>query len=838
MRHNGGVPLPPEDVRIFISYSHEAESHNALVKSMALRLKEEGFEVFLDALLEVPPTDWPEKVEQELSQADVVLCVCTPTYATQAAGEVPGGAGRGAAQEAAMVRAEAFDQKMRADRFRVVQVPGSEVSVPAFLGGTGTHVFQWPTDHDSLVTTLKAPTKRRRILKALRQVFDDDVEALSKWAEEFVVLGRDQVLDFDDRARRVASGLMTHKDPQRTKHALQQLVEQSADLLESLEVVADELRLGKLQARGRPRASSSRKPTPLAERLEALYQQREDWTIEGKDTTELNEEILELRRKQRIGSTLKPGEFLEDGRFRLIEVIGRGGFATVWKAYDRTEDDFVAIKVLHGEFEQNENRRERLFRGALRMRKLRHPNVVEVRVARGEEQGFFYYVMEYVPGGDLHQAVRNGSVDPAAGLELIESVAMALHEAHQRGLVHRDVKPHNIMLREDGTAALTDFDLVQAKDTTGGTRTGALGTVMYSPPEQNRDAKTVDLRADVFGLGMTAVFCVHGKELPYDAMYGREAFFEGLECHEGLREVLAKAAAVNVEARFESMVAFAEALREARRDGLSASAETETVRRIELGEPSPQPAARGTTTDELIIAPRSGVELVRIPEGRFMMGSPTGESGRDDDEGPQHEVELDTFYLARTPVTNAQYRRFLEDPQRTAEVETPECWDNPQYNHDEQPVVGVSWTEAKAYCEWAGLLLPTEAQWEYACRAGTRTRYHSGNDEADLAKVGWYGGNSKYRLQRVAQLEQNGWGLYDMHGNVDEWCEDAFDSYGKRPRVSDGLRKQPVGDAFRVLRGGAFGSFARHLRSAIRYYWRLGLRGDDVGFRPAQGIHS
>ncbi|MEX1367079.1 MAG: formylglycine-generating enzyme family protein, partial [Nannocystaceae bacterium] len=250
---------------------------------------------------------------------------------------------------------------------------------------------------------------------------------------------------------------------------------------------------------------------------------------------------------------------------------------------------------------------------------------------------------------------------------------------------------------------------------------------------------------------------------------------------------------------------------------------------------------RTTKGMEVVMAPRGGVELVRIPGGRFLMGSPEEEEAEMEDgnryEGPQHEVALGDFYIARTPLTNVQYRKFLEDPERPKGVKEPEHWGDRNYNQDEQPVVGVSWDDAKAYCAWAGLVLPTEAQWEYACRAGTTTRHYSGDTEEDLAKVGWYQGNSGGQLHAVGELEPNEFGLYDMHGNVLEWCEDDWvDSYANAEhRAGDGLRVKPVGGADRVVRGGLFGGAARDARSAFRDRGAPVSRWYYVGFRPAQG---
>ncbi len=321
-----------------------------------------------------------------------------------------------------------------------------------------------------------------------------------------------------------------------------------------------------LTRKGRDRSEERHAPLPgsVAARLEAAYQHRKELTIVGGDTTEVNAAILRLRREQRDGPALKPYEFLGDGRFRLLEVAGCGGFATVWRAYDRKEGQDVAIKVLHGQFTQDAGRRERLFRGAKRMMLLEHPHVVRVLVPRGEEMGFHYYVMEYLSGGDLYQAITGKKITLHQALDMIDSVAGALGAAHEQGLVHRDVKPHNILLRENGTVALTDFDLVQAKDTTGGTRTGALGTVLYAAPEQNENASAVDHRADIYSLGMTAVFCVNRRRLTMAVMRQLDLFMNGLLCNEELRVVLVRAVASRPDDRFVDMAEFRQELAVAR----------------------------------------------------------------------------------------------------------------------------------------------------------------------------------------------------------------------------------------------------------------------------------
>ncbi len=223
------------------------------------------------------------------------------------------------------------------------------------------------------------------------------------------------------------------------------------------------------------------------------------------------------------------------------------------------------------------------------------------------------------------------------------------------------------------------------------------------------------------------------------------------------------------------------------------------------------------------------VELVRVPGGRFIMGSPSDESEREPDEGPQHEVELSEFLIARTPVTNAQYAEYLAGHR---DAPKPRYWSDRRYNQPEQPVVGVSWDEAAAFCDWSGLVLPTEAQWEYACRAGSATRYWSGDGEADLARVGWYLGNSDGRLRAVRSKPANRFGLYDTHGGVLEWCLDEPAPYTLAPRRGDGLRRAKIGMLSCVVRGGSWAGSAAETRSAARGSISPSYRLPYLGFRP------
>ena len=302
----------------------------------------------------------------------------------------------------------------------------------------------------------------------------------------------------------------------------------------------------------------------LSEALDEAYQRQEEVLKRGKGTAGVDEEILELRRKIREGGQLKAGDRLLDGRFKLLESIGRGGFATVWKALDckRRKLHLVAIKVLHGQYAHDRTRRERFFRGARQMARLRHPRIAGIVEEECEDAGYHFFVMEYVPGGDLHRAVLDRRLSFQEKVEAVLDVGKALQYAHGHDLIHRDVKPGNILLDGTKRPKLTDFDLVRALDTTGGTRTGMLGTVVYAAPEAMELAKEAGIPADVYGLAMTFAFALHGADLPVKVLRDAPRFVSQLHVSAALRKVLARAVAWEPNGRFGSVEAFCRALRQ------------------------------------------------------------------------------------------------------------------------------------------------------------------------------------------------------------------------------------------------------------------------------------
>jgi formylglycine-generating enzyme required for sulfatase activity len=235
--------------------------------------------------------------------------------------------------------------------------------------------------------------------------------------------------------------------------------------------------------------------------------------------------------------------------------------------------------------------------------------------------------------------------------------------------------------------------------------------------------------------------------------------------------------------------------------------------------------------------------MVPIPQGEFVMGSPEKEQGREADEGPQHPVQIRPFWMCKTEVTWDEYDLYWKKQEGAQRNENPTAADKsadavsrptPPYadetfghGREKQPVICITHHAAMEYCRWlsakTGKLyrLPTEAEWEYACRAGSKTAYFFGNDSKDLGEYAWYAKNSEDLTHKVAQKKPNPWGLYDMIGNVAEWCLDHYqkDFYHKFPPDKPTLSPVfiPTDKRFsHVARGGSWADEAPKLRSAAR----------------------
>ena len=231
-----------------------------------------------------------------------------------------------------------------------------------------------------------------------------------------------------------------------------------------------------------------------------------------------------------------------------------------------------------------------------------------------------------------------------------------------------------------------------------------------------------------------------------------------------------------------------------------------------------------------------GMKLKLIPAGTFTMGSPIEEDGAEDDE-EEHQVTISkSYYLGAFEVTQGQYEQVMGENPSYFQKRVIKKRDSSMY-----PVEKVSWEDAVKFCDRLSALpeerkagrvyrLPTEAEWEYACRAGSKAAFTFGNNPSGLGAYAWFNENSEGQTHPVGEKKANAWGLYDMHGNVWEWCSDWYGSYSKSAVVDpDG----PNAATNRVLRGGSWYDGAALCRSAFRYRINPGFRNKDFGFRVA-----
>jgi len=236
--------------------------------------------------------------------------------------------------------------------------------------------------------------------------------------------------------------------------------------------------------------------------------------------------------------------------------------------------------------------------------------------------------------------------------------------------------------------------------------------------------------------------------------------------------------------------------------------------------------SNGTWKEKVFKKPT--IAWVSIPAGTFTMGSPISEVNRNSDE-IQHQVILSAFKMSKYEVTFEQYDLFCDATGRSKPSD--EGW-----GRDNRPVINVSWYDATAFAEWMGCRLPTEAEWEYACRAGSTTPYNTGNNltTSQANYLGYYPNNIIYwgeyeqKTSPVGSFAANAYGLFDMHGNVLEWCSDWYRDYSASAQTNP---KGTSSGSYRVVRGGSWDHSVNYCRAARRDGYSPGTHHRSIGIR-------
>lgn len=519
------------------------------------------------------------------------------------------------------------------------------------------------------------------------------------------------------------------------------------------------------------------------------------------------------------------------GVYRIESVLGEGGMGVVYRARDMALGRDVALKCLHLNLAGDPEVRNRFAREARVLSQWSHPGAVSVYDFI-EHEHVLAIVMELVEGENLAQhLVRWRGKMPYDEIRgVMGDVLLAMDDAHANGVIHRDLKPDNVLVRRDGGRLhpkIADFGIAKVLEGTTYTVSGALlGTCRYMSPEQVKTPSLADHRSDIYSLGVTLYELVTGKP-PFDGTH-----FSVMMAHvtnvpkpptklrpdipEPLEKLILDALSKDPTKRPASCAIFRERLL----DALPAPAsERMTAAAISSNVPLP------TTLRET-----GGREMVLVNGGTFAMGH------------SRREVHLDAFYMDRVPVTNAQFAVFLDatsyKPTDAGAKRFLAHWRNgkPARGDERHPVVFVSWYDARAYAKWAGQRLPSEAEWEKSARGTDGRRYPWGRTDPRNTHANFGRGREGTTPVGAYPEGASPYGILDLAGNVWEWCEDVFDEdfYENGPSMNPKLVAPVRSKAGHVMRGGSFMYGPSALRTDHRIAFDPWYRFAEGGFRCAK----
>jgi formylglycine-generating enzyme required for sulfatase activity len=508
-------------------------------------------------------------------------------------------------------------------------------------------------------------------------------------------------------------------------------------------------------------------------------------------------------------------------KYFLKTFKGAGAFGAVFLADELVGDtkiQEVAIKAIRKDKMSSDNIAKELITAI----RLKDPNLINCITSEEgrlkhlmSDYDCFGLVME-IASGTLEQYIRTNNplqtkvLGVSEVTEIVREIASGLAFLHSQSITHRDLKPANV-LQVGNSWKISDFGIARQMGNESGTLTTSLtGTPIYMPPEvytaeNAQSAVRVAPAWDIWSLGVMIVQMLTG-ELPFQE----------------LTDILLVKISIKgkLPAPFDRIVQ--QCLLEDPKQRWTAkeilAALNPEVARVRPNIFVPQPSISTPPTvvpasDLILTLPKNQkLELVNIPSGKLIM-----EGG--------HEVNLRGFSMGKYAITQGQYKAVMGN-------NPSDCKDNLQY-----PVEQVSWYDAMEFCEKLSrqtgekVRLPSETEWEYACRAGTSTRYYFGDNDNDLKEYGWYGENSGSKTHPVGEKRPNRWSLYDMHGNVKEWCADKW--------IEDAKQLPKDGKAFvrnnnyhyRVLRGGSWFDGSVYCRSVVRVRYYAAVRNDFIGFR-------
>jgi len=579
--------------------------------------------------------------------------------------------------------------------------------------------------------------------------------------------------------------------------------------------------------------------------------------------------------------TLRKNTILQGGKYTIISILGQGGFGITYLGVQSGLDRKVAIKEFfiremckrddstnhvtlgtEGSRETVDMYRQKFLKEARSIAQLNHPNIVRI-IDVFEENGTAYYVMEYAEGGSLKDKVKEkGSLSEAVATRYIIQVAEALDYIHQRNMNHLDVKPGNIMLNEKGETLLIDFGLSKQYDASSGSQTSSTPIGIsegYAPMEQYKrgGVSVFSPETDIYALGATFFNLLTGVTPPSASdVYEDGIPVKELESKGVSRKaigVICQAMAGRKKDRLKSAQAFVNALSKSNKAKTKTNVKDQDTTVIVVPEKHGFKKRKmwiGIVIMAVAVAVIwSGFELIsgnyitmngriykQLPQktitvngvsfdmiwveaGTFTMGDTVCINSK-----PAHKVTLTkNYYIGKTEVTQALWEAVMGE--------------NPSEDKGaSKPVSDISWNGCGLFLSKLNTLtglsfrLPTEAEWEYAARGGNRSwgYLYSGSDDID--EVAWYNGNSNETVHVVATKKPNELGIYDMSGNVCEYCSDWYDEdyYKYSPQIDP---TGPTYGEWRVVRGGVYNSYEQPLELKWRDCWRPNYGNESTGLR-------
>ena len=585
---------------------------------------------------------------------------------------------------------------------------------------------------------------------------------------------------------------------------------------------------------------------------------------------------------------LAAGTSLQGGRYVVERVLGQGGFGITYLCQHTGLGKRVAIKeFFFAQFCERQGDTSHVTVPTAGNRELvekfRRKFVKEARLIAGklsqaplvvnvsdvfDENGTSYYVMDYIDGRSLAEVLKKrGRLGEAEAVGVIEQVGKALAYVHSCGINHLDIKPANIMMsRATGRAVLIDFGVAKQYDATTGeaTTTTPVGrTPGFAPLEQYSlgGVSHFTPQSDIYALGATLYKLVTGNTPPEATAMPKDAVLPYPDdISAPVRKAITAAMQSHKEDRPARVEDFLQLLHSQPKpkpiprpkpkpdDDTTDIEEKPEVILVETGpkpvyDPEPEqtrlnwlPWVVGVAVAAIafvvvMLIPRTDPdyvlnnppEMVYVEGGTFTMGA-TSEQGSDalDGEKPAHSVTLDGYYIGKYEVTQKLWKAVMGS--------------NPSdFKGDNLPVENVSWDDVQEFLRKLNAMtgknyrLPTEAEWEFAARGGNSSRSYKYCGSNSLGSVAWYYDNSGDRTHAVGTKSPNELGIYDMSGNVWEWCQDWYGSYNSSPQRNP---KGPNSGSYRVYRGGCWCNYAWSCRVSNRNYFPPDNRS-YLGFRLA-----